>query len=97
MPKISPEDWLEFLRFCSEFRTSEQVDNFFEVFYTFNEREEVLSRYLIVKEMLTSKKTQREIAVSHNVSIAKITRGSNQLKRVSDEFKEFIARAILGK
>ena len=77
-------------KFCAELKTPEQFDNFFELFLTINEREELLARYHITKELLKGEKTQREIAEQHKVSIAKITRGSNQLKVIDDKFKKFI-------
>ena len=39
------------------------------------------TRCLIIKALLEKKAPQRQIAEELNVSIAKITRGSNELKR----------------
>ena len=38
--------------------------------------------------------TQREIAKKYGVSIAKITRGSNALKEVSEEMKDFLQNVM---
>jgi TrpR family trp operon transcriptional repressor len=85
-------DWREFLNFCSRLKTEEQFNSFFELFLTINEREELLARFKIVKELLKGEKTQREIAGHHKVSIAKITRGSNQLKTIDESFKKFLRK-----
>ena len=87
-------DWQQFLKFCAKLKTAEQFDAFFELFLTINEREELLARFKIVKELLKGEKTQREIAEEHKVSIAKITRGSNQLKIIDEKFKKFIQNLI---
>ena len=87
-------DWQQFLKFCTKLKSAEQFDTFFELFLTINEREELLARFKIVKELLKGEKTQREIAEEHRVSIAKITRGSNQLKIIDEKFKKFIQNLI---
>ena len=84
----------EFLTFCTKLKTTQHFKDFFELFLTINEREELIARYQIVKELLKGEKAQRAIAEHHKVSIAKITRGSNQLKTISDEFKDFIKSGL---
>lgn len=85
-------DWRKFLNFCSRLKTEQQFNSFFELFLTISEREELLARFKIVKELLKGEKTQREIADCHKVSIAKITRGSNQLKTIDELFKKFLRK-----
>lgn len=67
-----------------------------EVFLTPEEKDDLATRYLIVRELLQSKKTQRQIAKDLNVSIAKITRGSNELKRANRKILEYLSENILG-
>lgn len=76
-------------------KTPTQFENLFELFLTYTEREELAARFAIVKELIKGKQTQREIAVSAKVSIAKITRGSNQLKTIDEDFITFIKNKIL--
>lgn len=54
-----------------------------DLFLTPEEKNDIEMRFLIIKELIAEKKTQRQIAKDLNVSIAKITRGSNELKRIN--------------
>lgn len=78
--KHKKSGWREFLGLCQTFSSVDELDEFFSLFMTFEERENLADRYLIIRELLLGEKTQREIAEDLNVSIAKITRGSNELK-----------------
>jgi TrpR family trp operon transcriptional repressor len=58
--------------------------------FTAEERSSLETRCLIIKALLDQKRTQREISEDLNVSIAKITRGSNELKRISPKLREYL-------
>ncbi len=89
------EEWSSFLKLCSKIKTSQELDSFFSLFLTFEEREIIMSRFLIIKELLGEQLTQRKISEIHKVSIAQITRGSNALKVIDPKFKEFLKKLIL--
>jgi TrpR family trp operon transcriptional repressor len=76
--------WREFLNQCMKFDKIEELEEFFNVFLTISEREEIPKRLQIVNELLKGEKTQREIAESLKVSIANVTRASNIIK--SEQF-----------
>lgn len=65
-----------------------------DLFLTPEEKKDLGLRYLIVKDLLEGKKTQRAIAEELQVSIAKITRGSNELKRVSPKLLAYLKEKI---
>ncbi len=67
-----------------------QLEEFYELFLTCEERKDIAQRLEIVCELLKGENPQREIAKKLNTSIAKITRGSNCLKTVSPELKDAI-------
>jgi TrpR family transcriptional regulator, trp operon repressor len=92
--KTDENGWKEFLELCSKIKTPEDFNLFFSLFLTFEEREIMGSRYLIIKELLEGKLTQREIAESCKVSIAQITRGSNALKIIDPEFRKKLEKKI---
>lgn len=53
------------------------------------------ARALVYKELLLAEKSQREIAKAHNISIATITRGSNNLKSMSDKEKQLLQTLLI--
>ena len=55
------------------------------------------ARTLVYKELLLAEKSQREIAKTHNISIATITRGSNNLKAMSDKEKQLLQTLLIRK
>ncbi len=58
--------------------------------FTSQELEQLTARFEIVQSLVQAKKTQREIAAELGLSIAKITRGSNELKRISKDLKAYL-------
>lgn len=83
----SGDGWLKFLKLCSKMKGPEDFNKLFALFLTYEERETMASRYLIVKALLEGELTQREIGEKFGVSIAQITRGSNALKITPSEFR----------
>lgn len=82
--------WRRFLRLLAEVRSERTLEELSRLFFTPEEREDLSKRMRIVEELLKGEETQREIAKKYKVSIAKITRGSNALKEVSEEMKRLI-------
>lgn len=95
MEQLNTEDgWWRFLKLCTQAKTIEKLDVLFTVFLTIDERHDLAGRYLIVKELLSEEKPQRQIAQELKVSIAKITRGSNQLKMIDEKTRNFLVNNI---
>lgn len=90
------DGWSDFLELCSKIKTPEAFNSFFALFLTFEERETMGSRYLIIKALLEGQLTQREIAEAYKVSIAQITRGSNALKIIDPDFKKILEKKLSG-
>lgn len=82
---MTDDNWLNFVEFCAKERDVTRLAQFLDVFLTHEERQSIATRLCIVKALLAEELTQREIAQQFNVSIAKITRGSNELKRLTTE------------
>lgn len=83
-----------FTQLCLSAKNEDLLLDIFKLFLTQEERESIASRYLIVQELLKQEKTQREMAEYLQVSIAKITRGSNELKRTPSAMIEFLKKNI---
>lgn len=94
--EIEGNGWQGFLKLCAKLDSPKQMEHLFNLFFTIEEKETLASRYLIVQELLEGTLTQREIAESHKVSIAQITRGSNALKIINPELKK-ILKKLTGK
>jgi TrpR family transcriptional regulator, trp operon repressor len=95
MKKQEMEDgWWRFLKLCTQVKTVDRWQSFFDLFLTIEEKENLAMRYLLVKALLEGKKTQREIAKELKISISKITRGSNALKEIDDPLREFLKKAM---
>jgi TrpR family trp operon transcriptional repressor len=91
MNEAMRQGWQKFLSLCQEGESTQQLDELFNLFFTIEEKETLAMRILLVKELLKGAKTQREIAQDLNISIAKITRGSNALKTTSNDLKRFLS------
>lgn len=66
----------------------------FDLFFTHEEKKDLATRYLIIKMLLNNEKTQRQIAKELNVSISKITRGSNELKRMDSALLDYLREVL---
>ena len=95
MQQTSAEDgWWCFLKLCTELKTAQEFNDLFDLFLTIQEKQDVGDRYLIVRDLLKGDRTQREMAGELQVSIAKITRGSNSLKMIGERLRNFLIDKI---
>lgn len=91
--KARKEDgWKEFLDLCASLQSPDELQAFFDLFLTIEERKTLGARYLIVKALLEDQETQRDISRLKKVSIAQITRGSNALKTADPHVKKHIKK-----
>jgi TrpR family trp operon transcriptional repressor len=86
--------WRQFLELCLRAKSPEDLDKIFRLHLTKEEQQAVAMRYLIVRELLKGEKTQRDMARALQVSIAKITRGSNSMKLIDQELKDLLLQGI---
>jgi TrpR family trp operon transcriptional repressor len=87
--------WNGFIELCLASSEDKALRTLFDLFLTQEEKENLATRYLIVKELMKEEKTQREMAKDLQVSIAKITRGSNELKRINPKLFALLRNLIL--
>ena len=87
--------WREFLKLCLDTKSPKQLNELLELFLTTEERSAIALRVKLIQELLRNKKTQRDIASDLEISIAKITRGSNALKIIPDSLKQFLEKDLL--
>ena len=65
-----------------------------EFFLTPEEKSDLELRVILIKALLEGKMTQRQIASEYNISIAKITRGSNELKRIDPKLLTYLKQHL---
>ncbi len=87
---MNKEGWRCFLNWCSATQDKALLTELFDCLLTPEEKESIETRCLIVQALLDQEKPQRQISEDLKVSIAKITRGSNQLKRISEKLKKYL-------
>jgi TrpR family trp operon transcriptional repressor len=88
--------WKMFLDLCLEAKKSSRLEELLSLFLTIEEKEHLSSRMQIIKALLNKKLSQREISDEMKVSISQITRGSNALKIISDDFFKFLENYVKG-
>ena len=91
---MDKDGWRNFLQILAQEQDPKKLGVLSLLLFTSEERESLASRIRIIEELLRGKMTQREIAKKYGVSIAKITRGSNALKEVSEEMKDFLQNVM---
>jgi len=82
--------WQYFLDLCHSTQDDTLLSELFDLLFTLEEKSSLETRCLIIKSLLEHKNPQRQISKELNVSIAKITRGSNELKRISNRLKTYL-------
>lgn len=92
--KLTEQGWSKFLRLCRGAHSEQELDEILQLLFTVEEQQHVATRILIIQELLKAAKTQREIAKDLNISIAKITRGSNNLKTIERRLKNYLTQQL---
>ena len=90
--KERKEGWKGFLDLCTRFKDPKDLEHFFDLFFTLEEKETHIGRYLIIQELEKAKLTQRDIAEKYQVSISQITRGSNALKIINEPLRKTLEK-----
>jgi TrpR family trp operon transcriptional repressor len=90
MSIMNDAGWQRFLELCCDSKQSSPLNELLQLLLTVEERHAIALRVALIRELLSGEKTQREIAADLEVSIAKITRGSNALKQIDDTLRRFL-------
>jgi TrpR family transcriptional regulator, trp operon repressor len=86
--------WHFFINVCLRVKSTQEFEQFFDLFLTIEEKNLLASRCKIIQGLLQGKLSQREMAKQYNVSIAQITRGSNALKRIDPKLEDFLRKLL---
>lgn len=93
---LEPEykDWQQILDLIGDSKESNQHEMLLTMLLTPDERDALVARVNIFRELLKGDLSQRQISQMLGVGIATITRGSNELKSKSVEEKQEIAQLL---
>lgn len=91
-----PPGWHLFLDLCRNAKTDQRLTELFDLLFTPEEAASIETRCLIIQSLLEGQTSQRQLSEKLQVSIAKITRGSNSLKRIAPELKQYLQEILLG-
>ncbi|MCE0493217.1 trp operon repressor [Vibrio salinus] len=89
------ENWQSFLELAKKSVESGQHEMLLTMLMTSDERAVLVSRINIFCELLKGELSQRQISQLLGVGVATITRGSNELKSISEEEKSVLSSLLL--
>lgn len=92
---MSLDGWNVFLALCRNAPDNAMLSKLLTSLLTPEEQSAIATRCLIIQALLAQTMRQREMSETLGMSIAKITRGSNELKRISPELKTYLKDRLL--
>jgi len=87
-------EWQQILDLVKSSTKTDQHEMLLTMLLSPDERESLISRVNIFRELLKGELSQRQISQLLGVGVATITRGSNELKSKSDDEKSEIAQLL---
>ena len=78
------QDWSDVQSLIYAAESSAEQRELFSILLTEDERNALIARVNILNELLKGDLTQRQLSQALGVGIATVTRGSNEIKRLSD-------------
>ncbi|CAH0527034.1 trp operon repressor [Vibrio hippocampi] len=88
------QDWSQILQLIERSHDDDLQSTLLTLLLTPDEREAVTARVNIVSELLKGELSQRQISQLLGVGVATITRGSAEVKRLSDDDKAALLRIL---
>ncbi len=88
------QDWQQIVELIKESVEKDQHEMLLTMLLTPDEREALVARVNIFRELLKGELSQRQISQLLGVGVATITRGSNELKSKSMDEKALIAQLL---
>ncbi|KOO04962.1 trp operon repressor [Vibrio nereis] len=87
-------EWQQILDLVKSSTETDQHEMLLTMLLSPDERESLISRVNIFRELLKGELSQRQISQMLGVGVATITRGSNELKSKSDDEKSEISQLL---
>lgn len=89
-----PSEWQQFVTLVKQAVEEDRTDDLFTMLLTSDERNSLGLRVQIINALLNANLPQREIQQQLNTSAATITRGSNMLKTVAPEIRDWVSQKL---
>lgn len=86
--------WGLFLKLCANAAKKNNLESLLQFLLTDEEVAQLEKRVLLTQALLAEEQTQRDIAKNLQISISKITRGSNSLKHIDVDLKKFLRQQL---
>ncbi len=93
MKNKAEDGWWDLIKLVNRVKGEERLEELFQLLFTHEERHDLAKRLLIIQALIKAEQPQRELAQQLNVSIAKITRGSNALKEIDSKLQEILKKS----
>ncbi|QLB21506.1 Trp operon repressor [Vespertiliibacter pulmonis] len=90
-------EWQQFIFLVKLAVEEDKLENLLEMLFTTDERNSFGLRVQIINALLNTDLPQREIQQQLRTSAATITRGSNMLKVVNPDIREWVSKKLNGK
>ncbi|CAM3648104.1 trp operon repressor [Parendozoicomonas haliclonae] len=87
--------WQKFIELFDQDHDEKALNRLFSVLLTSEERTAISHRIEILSSLLEGNESQRDLSARLQISIATVTRGSNNLKQLSDKDKAFLRTLLL--
>lgn len=94
---MKDDDWQNTVNFLQQAFADNYQFDIFKLLLTTDERSALVTRVKIVKSLLEGTINQRQLKDQLGIGIATVTRGSNSLKDVSPQFKQWLETSLLDK
>jgi TrpR family trp operon transcriptional repressor len=88
------EGWQSVLTLFQEAVQADKLNEVLGYMLTDEERKQLATRALLTNALLEKEESQRDIAKRLKISIAKITRGSNLIKIMTPDAKQFLSNHL---
>ncbi len=91
---MSDSGWQKFLELFEKAESPEQRYRLLDILMTHDERSAMAGRVEIIESLLKGNESQRDMSARLGVSIATITRGSNNMKNLGDEDRDLLMKLL---
>ncbi|ANO32143.1 trp operon repressor [Vibrio breoganii] len=88
------QEWQKLLFTIAKATEEGEHQTLLSIMLTPDEKEALVTRAKILHKLLNEKCSQRQISQELGVGIATVTRGSNELKRRSEEEQQLVSRLL---